>query len=217
MSKSNTTPNEAVIVTVELGYQSATNYYAEATQLEEEQGNQEQIDRLFKISSFKFWHALILGHPQAPYAVATCFYYGIGVKEDEYLANLFFGVALAQNDPRCQKDLANFQIPSSMNKVITELTQLITTVQQSTNIHNKMDNQQFLDNLLLFDSSIKLPHLSEGQVMSTLFMGGVKDPEPLVNEQYTGTEYHGYQQEDHIAVSGAHQTSDDNDSCCALF
>jgi hypothetical protein len=200
-------------------YEDAKSYYNQAQELEKsDDKDQEKIDAHWSIAALHLWKALVLGHLQAPYYLSVCFNQGVGVKRDEYIAKLLFGVALELGDEKCESDSNKQIVPRLMNGAVTALTQLIRDTNSITAEDKNIHVGELCAQIEIFNQFIKLPHLSADQTIFGLFNGqnnkAAQDAD-YSQTQDQGTEHVADQQD--IVVAGNQQTSDDNNCCCVIF
>jgi len=104
-------------------------------------------------AAMNFWLALCFGHLKAPYALYACFGQGIGVKQDDNIATLMFGIALKLGDERCEARKMDVVIPSSISADINNITQLVL----KSNAAN-LDVDHFDTQMELFGDAFHLPY-----------------------------------------------------------
>ncbi|MCC8398024.1 MAG: hypothetical protein LN569_01730 [Rickettsia endosymbiont of Labidopullus appendiculatus] len=86
-------------------------------------GTKVEIEASGRLAAISFYQALALGHQKAPFSLYACFGQGIGVKQDNDIAAMMFGVAQNIKDPRCKGKTVT--TPKSMESKVKELTKLV--------------------------------------------------------------------------------------------
>lgn len=135
-------------------YDLALYEYGSAMGLEEAMGDQEKIDGHWGLSAKYSWFSLVLGNPNAPYALYKCFGQGLGVKKDEYIASLMFGVAKKLDDPECQQGIKCKDIRDSMVVQINNLYDLFKRAQSEVSADG-VEMSKIYCQMMLFDEHTK--------------------------------------------------------------
>ncbi|WP_341759275.1 hypothetical protein [Candidatus Tisiphia endosymbiont of Ptychoptera albimana] len=86
-------------------------------------GTKAEIEGYGVLAAGSFYQALTLGHQKAPFSLYACFGQGVGVKQDNDIAAMMFGVARNIKDPRCKGKTVT--IPKSVESKVKELTKLV--------------------------------------------------------------------------------------------
>jgi hypothetical protein len=138
-------------------YQYAANM-EDGYDIEERDITQERIDSSWQLAASDFWQAFVLGNTQAPLWLFKCFGQGVGVKPNDYITALMFGVALKLNDSECNQIPIEKRpkIPESMKHEIEKLAKFILETNEtvpSQGVSMEVVSQQ----MTIFDQEIKLP------------------------------------------------------------
>ncbi len=193
-------------------------HYELATTMEEEQQPQKKIVACWKMAARDFWEALTLGSSQAPYSLYACFGQGLGVQQDDYIANLMFGVALKLNDPKCQRGIKCKNLLSTMTSQIDNLYKLIIQTQSEIPASG-VDMSRVFTQMDIFDQAIKLPY---GHTMMKCFTSSnneasTNDSVSVINvyhenDRSDGTnDYHKFPQQQPLIGQDSHHNNED---CC---
>lgn len=174
-------------------YESAGHFYKQAQGLEDTLGdtneNQVKINATWGIATHNFWLAFVLGHLQAPYSLSVCFNQGLGIKPNDYVAKLLFGVALELEDVKCQRETNKQEVPTHMNKAVKELAKLVRETNSKISSDTEIGMDVVNSQMEIFDNFIALP---DGNTMADFFSGD-------------------------IPLSGVSQASDSNEGCCVML
>jgi hypothetical protein len=160
-------------------YDLALYEYGSAMGLEEAMGDQEKIDGHWGLSAKYSWFSLVLGNPNAPYALYKCFGQGLGVKKDEYIASLMFGVAKKLDDPKCQQGMKCRDMrDSAMTKQINDLHKLILdTLRRKIPLIVEDENAEILcQQMDIFRDAIKLPSTYTKDIQELFVSSNQVDP-----------------------------------------
>jgi hypothetical protein len=179
--------------TAEEFYQAAKDHYKLAVEFEDTNAPQNKIDACWGVTAQEFWWALVLGSEKAPLALFKCFWQGLGVKKDDDIATLMYGVALKFTPQDCAKLPADSRpaVPDkAMKSRIDDLEKLVKKAYKA--VPNKgITMEKVFDQMHKFDKAIKLP--------------GGKSIEKCFTEKTTAATY-----DEHGASTSAHDTSADS-------
>ncbi len=198
-------------------YSLGESSYKQATVMEDRQESQIKINAAWGLAAGDFWMALVLGSKNAPYSLYACFGQGLGVHQDDYIANLMFGVALKLNDPKCQKGIKCKNLLNTMGPQIDSLYKLI--IQTQFKIPDSgVDMSRVFTQMDIFDQAIKLP---SGQTMTKCFINNNNEAthdSVSVSNVYHGddrsdgtNDYHKFPQQQPLIGQDSHHNNED---CC---
>lgn len=216
-------------------YEQGSAHYVTAQNLEDANGDQETIDLYYGKAASSLWVALSLGHLQAPYSLSSIFIEGVGVKQDDYIAKLFFGVAQELQDPKCDREInKDIIIPDSMREAILNLTELVKETNSKIPGDLELEIEAINIQMHKFSDSVALPHLPKDYSLFCFFMGErdgspiKEEPEPLRTAEYELNKFNTEvkpifdkfdamnQQQNDLALAG-NQNPDDSSCCCIIL
>jgi len=138
------------VYTAEHFYVMADGYLSETI------NNTSRVRDSSEMAALYFLRALVLGHKKAAYSLYESFNSGIGVKQDNYMAFLMYGVASMLEDERCITN--RVKIPEALDIKIN-INLLIELIQNTEyEIPNSgVDIMRVEDQIDKFSYAIKLP------------------------------------------------------------
>lgn len=153
--------------------QIAKEHYDEISKLKKNHAPLEKIENYEGVASKFFRYALVLGEEKAAFWLFKCFLQGVGVKQNDYIATLMYGVAqelTPQELIDCDTKIPDRKKPkaSELRVIQPRIDELVKLIKDAkTELPKEGVNEEvFVTQIDKFDKGIKLP---SGQILSNYF------------------------------------------------
>ncbi len=179
-------------ITAQELYDKGYYYYKLAIEIKNNNKGQEKIDNNGMLAAESFWKSLCLGHPQAAYSLYKCFTESLGVKENIFVTNILFGVALKLGDPKCSEEGKtthnNIMNTGFIFIQVRQIDYIIKNdIQRHLNVNTQVDISVVQQKMDVLNETIILPY--GGKIMGLIIHDPISNTLPYDDLTLAGHDY----------------------------